>query len=54
MAKYKEGIRIICVELRDLSTSKDRTPETCRGIIVIINSGMEIGGYFYRFYDGIT
>ena len=27
MAKYKEGNSRICVELWDLSTSKDRTPE---------------------------
>ena len=32
MAKYEEGNSRICVELWDLSTSKDRTPETCRGI----------------------
>jgi hypothetical protein len=54
VAKYKEGNSRICVELWDLSTSKDRTLETCRGIIVIINSRMEMRGYFYGFYDGIT
>jgi hypothetical protein len=32
----------------------DRTPEICRGITVTIDSGMEMGGYFYGFYDGIT
>jgi hypothetical protein len=37
-----------------MSTSKDKTLETCRGITVIINSGMEMGGYFYGFCDGIT
>ncbi|XP_061971882.1 uncharacterized protein LOC133694394 [Populus nigra] len=49
-----EGNSKICVKLWDLSTSKDRTSETCRGITVIINSGMEMGGYFYGFCDGIT
>jgi hypothetical protein len=49
VAKYKEGNSRICVELWDLSTSKDRTPETCRGITVIINSGVEMGGYFMDF-----
>jgi hypothetical protein len=33
---------------------KIETPETCRGITVIINSEMEMGGYFYGFCDGIT
>jgi hypothetical protein len=37
-----------------MSTSKDRTPETCRRIIVIINFRMEMGGYFYGFCDRIT
>jgi hypothetical protein len=54
MAKYEEGNSRICVELWDLSTSKDRTLETCRGITVIINSGMEMGGYFFGFCDRIT
>jgi len=54
VAKYEEGNSIIYVELWDLSTTKDRTPETYRGITIIINSEMEMGGYFYRFYDGIT
>jgi hypothetical protein len=54
VAKYEEGTSRICVELWDLSTSKDRTLETCRGITIIINSGMEMGGYFYGFYDEIT
>ena len=54
MAKYEEGNSRICVKLWDLSTSKYRTLETCRGIIVIINSRMEMGGYFYGFCDGIT
>jgi len=54
MAKYEEGNIRICVELLDLSTSKDRTLETCRGFRVIVDSRMEIGGYFYGFYDGIT
>jgi hypothetical protein len=54
VAKYEEGNSRIYVELWDLSTSKDRTLETCRGIIVIINSGMEMEGYFYGFYNGIT
>ena len=49
-----EGNSRICVELWDLSTSKDRTPETCRGITIIIDSGMEMGGCFYGFCDGIT
>jgi hypothetical protein len=54
VAKYEEGNSRICVELWYMSTSKDRTLETCRGITVIINFGMEMGGYFYGFYDGIT
>ena len=54
MAKYEEGNSKICVELWDLSTSKDRTPKTCRGIIIIINFEMEMGGYFYGFCDIIT
>jgi hypothetical protein len=37
-----------------LSASKDRTPETCRGITVIVDAKMEMGGYFYGFYGGIT
>jgi len=32
----------------------DRTPEIWRGITVTIDSGMEMGGYFYEFCDGIT
>ena len=47
MAKYKEGNSGICVELWDLSRSKDRTPETCRGITIIINFEMEMRGYFH-------
>ena len=54
MAKYEEGNNIICVELWDLSTSKNRTPKTCRGFTVIVDSRMEMGGYFYGFCDGIT
>jgi hypothetical protein len=54
VAKYEEGTSRICVKLWDLSTSKDRTLETCRGITVTINSSMEMGGYFYGFCDGIT
>jgi hypothetical protein len=33
---------------------KIKHQETCRGITVIINSRMEMGGYFYGFCDGIT
>ena len=54
MAKYEEGNNRICVELWDLSASKDRTLETSKGITIIINSRMEMGGYFYGFFDGIT
>jgi hypothetical protein len=54
VTKYEEGNNRIYVELWYLSASKDRTPETCRGIIVIVDSIMEIGGYFYEFCDGIT
>ena len=32
MAKYEEANSRICVELWDLSTSKDRTLKTCKGI----------------------
>jgi len=49
-----EGNNIIYVKLWDLSTSKDRTPEICRGITVIINFRMQMEGYFYGFYDEIT
>jgi hypothetical protein len=54
VAKYEEGNNKIYVKLWDLSTSKNRTPETCREITIIINFGMEMGGYFYGFCDGIT
>ena len=54
MAKYEEGNNRICVELWDLSASKDRTLETCRGITVIVDSRMEMRGYFYGFCDVIT
>jgi hypothetical protein len=49
VTKYKEGNSRICVELWDLSTSKDRTPDTCRGFKVIVDSRMEMEGYFYGF-----
>jgi hypothetical protein len=35
-------------------SKEDKTPETCRGFIVIIGSKMEMGGYFYGFCDRIT
>jgi hypothetical protein len=54
VAKYEEGNSRIYVELWDLSASKDRTPETYRGIIIIVDSRMEMEGYFYGFCDGIT
>jgi hypothetical protein len=54
VAKYEEGNSRICVELWDLSASKDRTLETCRGITIIVDSRMEMRGYFYGFYDVIT
>jgi len=54
VAKYKEGNNRVCVQLRGLSASKDRTPKTCRGITIIIDLEMEMGGYFYRLCDGIT
>jgi len=54
VAKYEEGNSRICVELWDLSTSKDRTLETCRGFTVIVDFIMEMRGYFYGFCDGIT
>jgi len=54
VAKYKEGNSGICVELWDLSRSKDRTPETCRGITIIINSEMEMRGYFHGLPRGLT
>ena len=53
MAKYEEGNSRICVELWDLSISKDRTPETSRGITVIVDSRMEMGGYFMDFVTGL-
>jgi hypothetical protein len=54
VAKYEEGNSRICVKLWDLSTSKDRTLETFRGFTVIVDSIMEMGEYFYGFYDRIT
>ena len=53
MAKYEEGNNKIFVELWHMSASKDRTLETCKGITVIIDSIMEMGGYFYGFCDRI-
>jgi hypothetical protein len=53
VAKYEEGNSRICVKLWDLSTSKDRTLETCWGFTVIVDSRMEMGGYFYDFVMGL-
>jgi len=49
VAKYEEENNRIYVELWDLSTNKDKTLETCRGFTVIVDSRMEMGGYFYDF-----